>query len=162
MPLLEMECSGIDLLSAGCICLSSRGYLFQPGPQFPSRIQFLRFWLRSASSQFSVPQIFLRPGGLLLYAWQKVLPVLLVAFYAYTFRSKVIRFFHVASCSWLFFAVVFCAPPLSPLFGSSLACIYYYYFFLYSSHFISLFSISFEKYSAPVSDASYRIYYQRV
>ena len=48
MSLLEMECSGIDLLSTG-----SRGYLIQPGSQFPSRIQVLRFWLRSASSQFS-------------------------------------------------------------------------------------------------------------
>ena len=34
--------------------------------------------------------------------------------------------------------------------------------FLYSSHFLSLFPISFEKYSAPVSDAGSRIYYRRV
>ena len=47
MPLLEMECCGMDLLSTGYICLSSRGSLFQPGPQFPFRIQSLRLWLRS-------------------------------------------------------------------------------------------------------------------
>ena len=62
------------------------------GPQFPSLIQVLRFWLRSAWSQFSVPQISLLPGGLLFYALQNVLPVLLVAFYGYTFRSEAIRF----------------------------------------------------------------------
>ena len=39
MPLIEMECTGIALLSTGYICLSSRGYLFQQGLQFPFRIQ---------------------------------------------------------------------------------------------------------------------------
>ena len=92
MPLIEMECTGIALLSTGYICLSSRGYLFQQGLQFPFRIQALRFWLRSAWSQFSVPQISLLPGRLLLYAWRKVLPVLVVACYAYTFRSGAIKF----------------------------------------------------------------------
>ena len=43
MPLLEMECCGMDLLSTGYICLSSRGSLFQPGLQSPFRIQSLRF-----------------------------------------------------------------------------------------------------------------------
>ena len=92
MPLIEVECTGIALLSTGYICLSSRGYLFQQGLQFPFRIQALRFWLRSAWSQFSVPQISLLPGRLLLYAWRKVLPVLVVACYAYTFRSGAIKF----------------------------------------------------------------------
>ena len=41
MPLLEMEFCGMDLLSTGYICLTSRGYLFQPGPQFPFQIQAL-------------------------------------------------------------------------------------------------------------------------
>ena len=39
MPLIEVECTGIALLSTGYICLSSRGYLFQQGLQFPFRIQ---------------------------------------------------------------------------------------------------------------------------
>ena len=43
MPLIEVECTGIALLSTGYICLSSRGYLFQQGLQFPFRIQALRF-----------------------------------------------------------------------------------------------------------------------
>ena len=43
MPLIEMQCTGIAFLSTGCICLSSRGYLFQQGLQFPFRIQALRF-----------------------------------------------------------------------------------------------------------------------
>ena len=41
MPLLEMEFCGMDLLSTGYICLTSGGYLFQPGPQFPFQIQAL-------------------------------------------------------------------------------------------------------------------------
>ena len=137
-----MECSGTDLLSAGYICLRSRGYLFQPGPQFPSRIQVLRFWLRSTSSQFSVPQISLLPGGLLLYAWKKVLPVLLVAFYLYLFRSKAIRFLHVASCSWLFFCSCFLCPASFPSIWEfplpgSLPCIYSSSFFC-TPHIFSL------------------------
>ena len=63
MPLLEMEFCGMDLLSTGYICLTSGGYLFQPGPQFPFQIQALRI-------NFS-----LLPGELLLYACRKVLPV---------------------------------------------------------------------------------------
>ena len=39
MPLLEMEFCGMDLLSTGYICLTTGGYLFQPGPQFPFQIQ---------------------------------------------------------------------------------------------------------------------------
>ena len=35
MSVLEMECTGIVLLSTGFICLSSRGYSFQGKPVIP-------------------------------------------------------------------------------------------------------------------------------
>ena len=43
MFVLEMECTGIVLLSTGFICLSSRAYLFQGGPVIPFQIQAFRF-----------------------------------------------------------------------------------------------------------------------
>ena len=65
----------------------------------------------------------------------------------------------------IFCSCFLCNFPFRPIwefpFSGSLACIYHS-FFLWFSHFLFLFSITFEKYSAPVRDAGFRIYYHRV
>ena len=92
MPLIEMECTGIALLSTGYIYLSSRGYCSSRACNSLFESRQLDFNFVALRVNFRCPRVSLLPGGLLLYAWRKVLPVLLVACYTYTFRSGAIRF----------------------------------------------------------------------
>ena len=92
MPLIAMECTGIALLSTGYIYLSSRGYCSSRACNSLFESRQLDFNFVALRVNFRCPRVSLLPGGLLLFAWRKVLPVLLVACYAYTFRSGAIRF----------------------------------------------------------------------
>lgn len=74
---------------------------------------------------------------------------------------KSLDFLHVASCSWLFLQLVF-VPLLFPL---CLGVPFSWFLSLHLhtfSHFLFWFLITFEKYSAPVSDGGSRINYQSI